>query len=338
MTVGQVQQPTPAGSFTSARLLLTVGLFILAWAAVVALCSLVPWWLPLSQPVWQVRMYRLLSASLVGAALSVAGVVLQSLLRNPLASPEVLGISSGATVAALLSVILGSWGVPVAADMEGKTAAAAIGGMATIAAVYFLAQRRGRLDPYTLLLTGIIVTAFNGAVIMFLYRIAPPSVFQEMAFWSMGQVSERTKPIELAIAAGVIVLSWVAVITRAKAFNVQSLGDDVAASSGVNVQALRLMTFGAVAVMTAAAVSLAGPVSFIGLIVPHVTRRLLGADHRLLVLTAGFVGASFLAAADTLCRVSVFSQAGELPVGIITTAAGGPFFLYLLRKRFRERL
>ncbi len=327
-----------AGGFTRGRLVALAGGMMSLWAAAVALCMLVPWWVPLTGETLRLRLYRLIPASVAGAALSVAGVALQSLLRNPLASPEILGISSGATVGAMLAMLAGS-AVFIGVSGAGSiTAAAAAGGVVTILVVYFIAQRRGRLDPYTLLLTGVIVTAFNGAIIMFLYRLAPPGVFREITFWSMGQVREQTEPELLVLAGTVVAMGWGVLLGRAKGFNVQSLGDDVAASAGVNVQALRLVSFGCVALMTAAAVTLAGPVAFVGLIVPHLTRRLLGADHRRLILAAGWVGATFLALADTLCRASAFWRVGELPVGLITAAAGGPFFLYLLRRRFRERI
>lgn len=325
-----------APRFTRGRLAGTAALSVLGWAAVVGACSLVGQ-VSLSETVWRLRMLRLIPASLVGAGLSVAGVALQSLLRNPLASPSILGVSSGAAVGAMLSMILGVGGAFTAGGMGGTTAAAACGGVLTTVVVYLIAQRRGRIDPYTLLLTGVIVTSFNGAIIMLLYLLAPSAnVIRDISIWAMGQVREQTRFGAVLVAAGVIVAGWIVLLVRAKAFNVQSLGDEVAGSSGVNVASLRLTTFIAAALMTSAAVALAGPVGFVGLIVPHICRRILGADHRVLLVVAGFAGAAFLAAADTLCRTAVSLRTGELPVGIVTAMTGGPFFIYLLRSRFRE--
>jgi iron complex transport system permease protein len=309
---------------------------VLLWAGIVLVCSLIGQ-TSLNWEIWRLRMLRLIPASLAGAALSVAGVGLQSLLRNPLADPYVLGISSGSAVGAMLAMMAGAAGVITPLSMGSTTAAAAVGALATILVVYLVAQRRGRLDPYSLLMSGVIVNAFNGAVIMFLYLVATQPVFRDITVWAMGQVREQSHPGTVAVSAAVILGGWGVLLGQGKAFNVQALGEDVAGSAGVNVHRLRLTTFGASAVVTAAAVALAGPVPFVGLMVPHITRRLLGADHRLLLVAAGFAGAGFLAAADTLCRTAVIMRTGELPVGIVTALAGGPFFIVLLRRRFVGR-
>ena len=330
-------KPGPAVDrpFTAGRLTAVVLLAAGVWVVVVTLCSLIGQ-ADLSWGIWLPRVRRLIPASLVGAGLSVAGVALQSLLRNPLASPYILGVSSGSAVAAMLAMLAGAAGTLTPLSLGSTTAAAACGGLATMLLVYLIAQRRGRLDPYTLLLAGVVVTAFNGAVIMLLYLVASQSIRTEITFWAMGQIREQSSLTAVSVGGVVIVAGWVALLSRAKAFNVQALGDDVASSSGVNVQALRLTTFATAALITAAAVALAGPISFVGLIVPHITRRVFGSDHRSLIITTGFIGASFLAAADTFCRTAVTFRTGELPVGIITAMTGGPFFIYLLRRRVRE--
>ena len=326
---------SPGGPrFTAARLAGSVGIALAAWVAVILACSMIGQ-TELTWRVWNLRMLRLIPASLVGAGLSVAGVALQSLLRNPLASPEILGISSGSAVGAMIFLLAEAASTITPAALGGTTGAAALGGLAATAIVYGVAQRRGKLDPYTLLLSGVIVTAFNGAIIMFLYLLASESVIKDISVWAMGQVREQSQMRAVAVTAAVILAGWGVLLAKAKAFNVQSLGDEVAASVGVNVSALRIVTFVTAALMTAAAVALAGPIGFVGLIVPHITRRIFGADHRTLIITAGFVGACFLAGADTFCR-SIRFRAGELPVGIITAMTGGPFFIYLLRRRFKE--
>lgn len=280
--------------------------------------------------IWQMRLTRLAAAAVVGAALAVAGVALQSLLRNPLASPFVLGISSGSGVGVLLGMLLGQ---SVGYAWASTPLLAAVGAMLTMALVYLIAQRRGRLDPFTLLLTGVIVNAFNGAIMLFLYLYIGPRLLADYLRWSMGSIPEAPSLPLLGSTAAISLAGWGYLFLQAQAFNVQALGDDVARSSGVNVAALRLATFAVASLMTAAAVALAGPVGFVGLIIPHVCRMALGPDHRLLTVAAGFVGAAFLVLADTFCRSTVLLFGRELPVGILTAFCGGPFFIYLLRRR-----
>ena len=330
-STGVAPGPPP---FTPARLLRVAGLSVGVWLIVAAACCLIGPSMGLSSI--PLRLRRVIPASLVGAGLSVAGVALQSLLRNPLAAPSILGINSGATVGAMLAMLAGSAGVAGASGMATTTIGAAAGGIATIVVVYFVAQRRGLLDPYTLLLTGVIVNSFNGAVIMFLYLLASQPVFKDAAMWSMGAIREQVSPAALAVAGTIILAGWALLLRFAKHFNVQALGDDVAGTSGVRTGVLRLATFAAAAIMTAAAVTLSGPIGFVGLIVPHIGRRLFGPDHRTLLVTAGFLGAAFVAAADTFCRSLVWTGIGEPPLGIITAATGGPFFIYLLRARLKE--
>jgi len=311
------------------------GVLVVAAAA----CSLVgqaglclPWQNRPMWQLWQIRMLRILSASVVGAALAVAGTALQSLLRNPLASPFVLGISSGAGV----GVLVGMTALSQTPLWAATPITAAIGGVGSMAVVYLIAQRRGRLDPYSLLLTGVIVNAFNGAVMLLLYLYANPFDVTRYITWAMGTIPESPTPELLGSTSALVALGWLCLFLRGHALNVQSLGDDVAGSSGVNVHRLRLVTFLIAGLTTAAAVALAGPVGFVGLIIPHICRMILGADHRRLMIASGFVGAVFLVLADTFCRSTVLRFGLELPVGVVTAFCGAPFFLVLLRRRFRE--
>ncbi|MFW6146526.1 MAG: FecCD family ABC transporter permease [Planctomycetota bacterium] len=327
-----------AKELTAGGLILTVLVPALLLAAVVLACSLLgqmglvmPWEYP---DLWMLRLGRVFTAAVVGAALAVAGAALQSLLRNPLADPYVLGISSGAGVGVLVAMSL----TTSAPAWMSRPAMAAAGALVTVVVVYLIAQRRGRLDPYALLLTGVIVNAFNGALMLLIYLYASPYVIADYISWAMGAIRE-THPRGLpAVVTGLTAAGWALLAARGQAFNVLSLGDDVAASSGVNVHRLRLVTFGVTAALTAASVALAGPIGFVGLIVPHVCRAILGADHRRLLILSGFVGGMLLAAADTFCRSTVLKFGQELPVGVITACCGGPFFLVLLRRRFRERM
>jgi iron complex transport system permease protein len=277
------------------------------------------------------RLSRVAAAMTVGAALAVAGATLQSLLRNGLADPYVLGVSGGAGVGVLGGiVIIGQ------ATWAGRTGAAAIGAAATMGIVYLVAQRRGRLDAYSLLLSGVIINTLAAAIMATLYLFAQPGELKLYINWSLGSVPDAAAGDLLGVCAAVTLGGWAWLCTRGWAFNVQSLGDDVATSSGVHLTSLRLQTFCLAGLLTAVAVALAGPVGFVGLIVPHVCRMILGSDHRRGILAAGFVGATYLVAADTFCRSTVLQFGQELPVGVVTAFVGAPFFLYLLRRRLRE--
>ena len=289
-------------------------------------------------PIWRLRVFRLLAAGAVGTGLAVAGLALQGLMRNPLAEPYVLGISSGAGVGVLLG---GTLGVVAHLGVWATPTLAMAAALATSAVVYGIAQRRGRLDPYVLLLAGVIVNVFNGAMILGILQFVKQEEMIHFIGWGMGQIPEWLwfKPGLLMLCWGMVLFGWVVLFVRASAFNTLNLGDEVAASSGVAVHWLRGETFFVVSLMTAAAVALAGPVGFVGLIVPHVCRMIFGPDHRRLTIICGFGGAMFLMIADTLCRLlGEAFRLGELPVGVITAMVGGPFFIVLLRRRGRREL
>ncbi|HUS92430.1 MAG TPA: iron ABC transporter permease [Phycisphaerae bacterium] len=323
-----------AGALSAGKLAAIVVALLAATAAVGGLCSLAGL-AEMTPQVWLSRALRLLAAAVVGASLAAGGAALQGLLRNPLAEPYILGISSGAGVGVLLGLAASA---RVALPLWASTPVLAFAGaMATCAAVYAIAQRRGRLDPYSLILSGVIVNSFNGAIMLTIYLYVDRYRIADFAYWAMGQLPDSTNLRLLAVCGACAVGGWGVLLASAAGFNVLGLGDDVAASSGVSVHRLRLATFAAVGLMTAAAVALAGPVGFLGLIVPHLCRMAFGADHRLGVLASGFAGAIFLMAAETLCRtIGPYLGAGRIPVGIVTALTGGPFFIYLLRRRFRE--
>ena len=325
---------TSPTTVTARRLAIWLIALLAATAAVAVLCSLAGQY-RLTPEIWRVRMFRAAAAAVVGAALAVGGMALQALLRNPLAEPYILGISSGAGVGVLCGLALAtSLALPTWATTP---VLALVGGLTTAAVVYAIAQRRGRLDPYVLLLAGVMINVFNGAIILVILQFTQPTEMIHFIGWGMGQVPEWmwSDPVLLAVTGGLVLAGWGMLFVRGAAFNALGLGDEVAASSGVSVHALRVQTFVAVSLMTAMAVALAGPIGFVGLIVPHVCRMLLGPDHRLLAIVSGFAGAIFLMSADTLCRlIDRWTHLGELPVGVVTALAGGPFFICLLRRRF----
>jgi iron complex transport system permease protein len=209
-----------------------------------------------------------------------------------------------------------------------------VGAAVTCAVVYLVAQRRGRIDGYSLILFGVIVNAFNTAVMLSINLYVEPYQIIDFSRWVMGEVPDTADGMELAAAAVCVLAGWSVLFLRGAWFNALGLGDEVAQSSGVRVARLRLETFALVALMAAASVALAGPIGFLGLIVPHIVRMVLPADHRVLILASGFFGAMFLMAVDTACNaLAPHVQVAVVPVGIATALMGGPFFLVLLRRR-----
>lgn len=325
------------GTLKPVGVIITILVMGLITAAVAGVCSLVGQ-ARLTKAVWELRMFRLVAAFAVGSGLASAGVALQGLLKNPLAEPYILGISSGAGVGVLIGYALA--GTFSLAGWATTPVLALIGAAATCLVVFTVAQRRGRLDPYALLLSGVIVNAFNGAIMLTIFLLVPPRTITSFAGWVMGRLTDSiaiSNPLLVIIAIGCVIVGQVVLFFRGVALNALGLGDEVAASVGVPVQRLRIEMFIVVSLMTAAAVALAGPIGFLGLIVPHICRLIIGPDHRRLVIVGGFSGAIFLMLADTFCRTAGrWVRVGEIPVGILTALTGGPFFIFLLRRSFRE--
>ncbi len=270
------------------------------------------------------RLPRILAAAIVGAGLAAAGTTFQAVLRNPLAEPYTLGISSGASLAAVIAI---RFGIEGALGASGVGIAALTGSLATVVIIYKLAQTDTRLPPATLLLAGITIAMFCSAASLLFQYTADFSEVYRMIRWMMGGLDAVTYPpliqASVAILLGILVLIWLA-----PDFNALAAGEDTAASVGVNVDQSVAIGFFAASLIVGASISLAGPIGFVGLIVPHALRTVLGPDHRLLIPASALGGAALLAACDTLAHL-VISPA-ELPVGVVTAVIGGPFFLYLL--------
>ena len=271
--------------------------------------------------VLELRLPRALSAFATGALLALAGTLMQVLLRNPLADPYILGISGGAAVAALLSMLLGLSGAWLAGN-------AFIGAAITVALVFGLAHGRGAWTPTRLLLTGVVVAAGWGAVISFILAITPGRDLPGMLFWLMGDLSHAPPPL-----AGLLVtaLGLLACLPLARDLNVLARGELAASSLGVAVPRLRLALYLLASLFTATAVTIAGSIGFVGLVIPHLLRLLGLTDHRRLLPAAVLSGGSLLVLADTLARTALAPQ--QLPVGVITALLGVPLFLYLLNRR-----
>jgi len=279
----------------------------------------------------QIRLPRIILACAVGAALAASGVVLQALLRNPLADPYILGISSGAGLGAIIAIVSGInwtlWGrSPIAVF-------AFLGALATVWLVWLIGRATGRTNVTGLLLAGVVVNAFFSAVIMFLTSIAKSEQIHSTIFWLMGNMTEESYPV-LWFTAGSVIAGVAALYYISPQLNALSFGADDARSTGVNVLRTQTIALAVTAAITAAAVSLSGLIGFVGLIVPHAVRLVFGPDHRRLLPLSAIVGAIFLVAADTLARTVV--APAQLPVGVVTALVGGPFFLILLVRYTRK--
>jgi iron complex transport system permease protein len=280
---------------------------------------------------FETRLPRVLLGAIVGAALATAGVTLQGLLRNPLAEPHLIGVSGGAALGAVIAVILA--GRSAFTETGVLPLAAAAGALLSVAVIYRLALVHGRLQPYVLLLAGVIYNAFAGALILCVNAIADFYQAQGMLFWLMGNLS--VSGYRLVAVIGLYTLAatiWLMFHTRH--LNVLSLGEEDALHLGVDVHRVRRAAFVGSSLLVGAVVSVSGMIGFVGLIVPHVMRLLLGADHRLLMPASLLAGAIFLIWADTVARTAL--GVVELPVGVVTALCGGPFFVYLLKREGRK--
>jgi iron complex transport system permease protein len=276
---------------------------------------------------FETRLPRILLGAIVGAALATAGAALQGLMRNPLAEPHLIGVSGGAALGAVVAVIVG--GRTVFTETSVLPAAAALGALVSMLLVYRLALVHGRLQPYVLLLAGVVYNAFAGALIMFVNSIADFYQAHGILFWLMGSLA--TQSYRLVITVGVYSLlgsAWL--LLQARRLNLLSLGEEGAMQLGVDVHRTQRATFVAASLLVGAVVSVSGMIGFVGLIVPHIMRLLLGADHRLLLPASFLAGGTFLVAADTVARTAF--GVVEIPVGVVTALCGGPFFLYLLKR------
>ncbi len=282
--------------------------------------------------IFDIRLPRILLGAFVGAALSVAGTSFQALLRNPLADPYVLGVSSGAAVGAILALIVEPYlNLPVLAAALLTPLGAFLGALLTIAGVYLLARREGQVDGSTLLLSGIISASFLSAVIMFLMRTLSGRDLRGIAFWLMGDLSTPLPRGFQWILAVVFFAAVAAIYTTAADLNLLLAGEQEAMHLGVDIKRVRLVVYVAASILTGIAVSVSGSIGYVGLLVPHLMRLLFGSDHRVLLPTAAIGGAIAVVLADTLARTVVAPT--DLPVGAMTALAGAPLFIHLLRRR-----
>ncbi|MDT0346439.1 FecCD family ABC transporter permease [Streptomyces litchfieldiae] len=278
--------------------------------------------------VWQLRVPRALLAALVGAGLGLVGTAVQALVRNPLADPYLLGVSSGASLAAVAAIVLGAGGGPLRA---GLSAAAFGGALGSFLLVWVFAARGRDFSPLRLVLAGVAVGQFlSGFTSYLVLRAGDQQQTQGVLFWLMGSLGgatwERLALPALAVAAGLVVL-----MARARAMNAVAMGDETAAAVGVDARRLRRELFVVTSVLTGVLVAVSGAIGFVGLLVPHLCRLLVGGDHRRLLPLSALAGALLLTVVDVVCRVALPAQ--ELPVGVVTALLGAPTLLYLLDRR-----
>jgi len=274
----------------------------------------------------ELRLPRALAGFVVGGLLALAGALMQVLLRNPLAEPYVLGISGGAAVGALLSILVGLGTFWMSAN-------AFLGALGSMLLVFAVAHGRGGWTATRLLLTGVVIAAGWGAVISFLLAISPDRNLRGMLYWLMGDLANVGMP---AFSAVVLVVGLAAALAIARPLNLLARGDLQAGALGVAVGPLRIGIYFLASMLTAAAVIVGGSIGFVGLIVPHAVRLVAGADHRVLLPASVITGGILLVAADALARIVVAPQ--QLPVGVLTAMIGVPIFLWLLHRGPTRRL
>lgn len=278
---------------------------------------------------WLVRFPRIVMAVLVGAALATAGAVMQGIFRNPLAEPGVIGVASGSAVGACAAIVFGiSFAGPLTLPFV-----AFLGGLLATVVVYLSARSDGRTEVVTLVLTGIAINAIAGAAIALFMFLGSTQEREQIVFWQLGSLN-GTRWQDVAIVLPLTVIGVACALLLAGSLDLLALGERQASHIGVNVERLHVVAIVVVALLTSGAVALVGIISFVGLVVPHLMRMILGPGHRLLVPASALGGAALLLAADLIARTSIPSA--ELPIGMLTALMGGPFFFWLLRQTRRR--
>ena len=291
-----------------------------------------PWSGPDADPelviLMAIRVPRVLVAALVGAALAVAGAQMQGLFQNPMASPDVIGTSTGAALGAVLAIVFGL----AAAHVAWLPAMACLGAGLSLAVIYALTTRRGRTPVAMLLLAGVALNALLSAMTAFVISLSwvRYEVAQEVVFWLMGGLDDRTWT-HVWLAAPPVAIGLAAAIALARDLDLFSTGEEAAATLGVDVERAKQRVLAVAALLSGTAVAVCGVIAFVGLIVPHILRMLRGADNRFLIVASAIFGGTLLSLADLVARVSL--RPAELPIGIVTSVVGVPVFLTLLRRR-----
>lgn len=276
--------------------------------------------------VTQIRLPRVLLGALVGAGLAVTGAALQALVRNPLADPYILGVSSGAAFGAVLVILSGASFVGV----YSLTAAAFVFGLLAFMLVYAFSRRAGQVSPTRLILAGVAIAAFFFAATNFLTIAAPnPDALRSAVFWQLGSLAGAVWR-DIPIAAAAVMVGLLYLYSQARALNAISVGDETAASLGIDLKRFRWRVIILSSVITGALVAVSGGIGFVALMMPHVVRLFVGSDHRRVIPLAAVLGALFMVWVDVAARLAL--EPREIPAGVVTAAIGAPFFLWLLRR------
>jgi iron complex transport system permease protein len=273
--------------------------------------------------IWRLRLPRVILAALVGAALSLGGLVFQALLKNPLAEPYILGISGGSAIGAIIGILLGLSRIP------GVGLTAFAGSLATLVLIIAISSGRAVVVKDALLLAGVMVNAFCSAVIMFLLSITHDNRLHNIIFWLMGDLS-ASQIHHVGVLAAVLLPCFLVIFLYSNRMNLLALGSDMAASMGVNVRQVTLVLLVVTSLMISSTVSQCGLIGFVGLVIPHLLRLLCGPDHRVLVPACMIGGGAYMVVCDLLARV--LPAQGEMPGGVITAMIGAPLFIILLRR------
>ncbi|MFP4020935.1 MAG: FecCD family ABC transporter permease [Halanaerobium sp.] len=278
----------------------------------------------------EIRLPRIILAFIVGSGLAVAGSVFQAIIRNPMVDPYIIGISAGAGTGVMLALFLG---IEIAIfNLSSLPAFAFLGAVLTVFVVYQLASVGGKLPVLTFLLAGVAVSFILNSLMSFLMVLRTENL-QQLVYWLMGSLAGAAwADIRMILPYFLIALALI--LFYLKDLNILLLGEESAAHLGLNVERTKIILLGAASLMTASVVSVSGSIGFIGLVVPHIARIIIGPDHRRLIPLAAVFGGSFLLIADTAARTLMAPM--ELPVGIITALAGGPYFIYLLRNKSKN--
>jgi iron complex transport system permease protein len=279
--------------------------------------------------IMKIRLPRIICGALVGAALATAGCVYQGIFRNPMADPYTIGASTGATLGAALVIVLGV-GISLLGVNTLQILAFA-GSILTVFLVYNISRVGSRVPVTTLLLTGIAVSLFQTAIVTYLKVIAEETLLHNLTFWIIGSLASTENWNDVWSILPLIVIGIAVSFIFSRDLNILALGEDQAQHLGVDIEKVKRILLVSGALITAASVSISGLIVFVGLVIPHLTRVVMGPDHRILLPTSAIVGASFLMICDAIARVVMGS--GEAPVGIITALSGAPFFIYLLRRK-----
>ncbi|HEV2780400.1 MAG TPA: iron ABC transporter permease [Actinophytocola sp.] len=279
----------------------------------------------LDQIIWNFRIPRVLLAALAGAGLSVAGVVLQALVSNPLADPYILGVSSGGSVGAVVVMAFGAG----ALGGLGVSTAAFLGAMLAVALVFLLGQQRGRLNPVRLVLSGVAVSYVFTSITSVLQLQAEPNNMRQIMFWLLGSVAGAHWD-QLRVAGVVVVAATLLLTLFGRQLNALVTGDESATALGIDVRRLRLVLIVLTSLVAGVLIAVAGGIGFVGLMIPHLVRMAFGSDHRRLLPLAAVVGAIYLVAVDLLSRT--LDPPNELPLNILTALFGAPFFIWLMRR------